>query len=380
MGGDVNMTDQDLAFSICIPNYNYENYIRSTIESVLRQKYCEYEILISDNASTDASVEVASSFQDPRIRVRVNRWNVGFAGNLDKAARMAVGQRMIMLSSDDLAAPNALSTYAGLVAALAPEKREKTVITGARTWIDASGKHLGVAGADMKLWRDAVEDPELSAAAGARVLRVDAGKLLKRALLLMRTPCPFVSTCYPRSLYEAVEGYGGGRMINPDKWFVWKLLTVADEVIFVDEPLFHYRWHGQNQAAQQQKSGALKHLVDEYANTLEATSEMLAKAGITREEMVAAFIEEDVALRGLEQVARGNRPFARRALSFGKAVYPREVGRNWKARGLQALLWLGPAGTMLARAARGKAVKSWARQHGGSGERLLRADAHRGAA
>ena len=104
-----------MKFSICIPNYNYERYLGRTIASVREQQDVDLEILMSDNASTDGSVALAQSFGDPRIQVHVNAVNVGFAGNLDRAARMATGEWMIMLSSDDLARPGALTTYRGVI-------------------------------------------------------------------------------------------------------------------------------------------------------------------------------------------------------------------------------------------------------------------------
>ncbi len=94
-----------MRFSVCIPNYNYERFLGRTIQSVRDQMGAEFEILVSDNASTDRSMDIVRGFADPRIRWRVNRCNVGFAGNLDRAARLAEGERMIMLSSDDLMRP-----------------------------------------------------------------------------------------------------------------------------------------------------------------------------------------------------------------------------------------------------------------------------------
>ena len=112
-----------MKFSICIPNYNYERYLGSTIRSVLEQADVDLEILLSDNASTDGSVALAQSFGDPRIQVRVNAVNVGFAGNLDRAARLATGDWLIMLSSDDLALPGALASYRRLIEALGSGSR-----------------------------------------------------------------------------------------------------------------------------------------------------------------------------------------------------------------------------------------------------------------
>ena len=66
------MINQGPSFSICIPNYNYAQYIGQTIESVLNQTYQNFEIIVVDNASTDNSVEVVKAFIDPRIKLYKN--------------------------------------------------------------------------------------------------------------------------------------------------------------------------------------------------------------------------------------------------------------------------------------------------------------------
>ena len=67
--------------------YNYERFLGRTIQSVRDQTGAESRFSVSDNASTDRSMDIVQGFADPRIRWRVNRCNVGFAGNLDRAAR-----------------------------------------------------------------------------------------------------------------------------------------------------------------------------------------------------------------------------------------------------------------------------------------------------
>ena len=134
-------------------------------------------------------------------------------------------------------------------------------------------------GIDRRLW-PAEPDAALSAAIGAPVYRQVAASLLRRSFEQLRIPLPFVATCYPRHLYERVEGYGGGNLINPDKGFAWKLLAVADEAFFIDRPLFVYRVHANNQAALQRESGALKHLIDQYRATFDTAPEILERAGL----------------------------------------------------------------------------------------------------
>jgi len=167
----------------------------------------------------------------------------------------------------------------------------------------------------------------------------------------MHNPFNFAATCYPRSLYESVEGYGGGRLINPDKWFNWRLLNRAQSAYFVDRSLFSYRWHPDNQSAAQLRAGALKYLADEYANTLEIDDSMLAQARVTRDELIAAFVRHDVADHGLATLARGDRRRARRILGFGTACYPAVTRKDRHALALRGLLALGPVGARLAEAA-----------------------------
>lgn len=89
---------------------------------------------------------------------------------------------------------------------------------------------------------------------------------------------------------RAVEGYGGGRLINPDKWFHWKLLSVTETAYFVDNSLFAYRWHPSNQTALQEATErVMKYLVDEYVSTLEIDADLLKSVNLTRDEFIAGF-------------------------------------------------------------------------------------------
>ena len=99
-------------FSVCIPNYNYARYVGETIRSVLDQTYPHFEVVVVDNASTDASLDVIRSFHDPRIRVFANRYNIGFAPNLQKATAYARNEYLNLLSADDVMRPDALERYA----------------------------------------------------------------------------------------------------------------------------------------------------------------------------------------------------------------------------------------------------------------------------
>src|SRR5207247_9314969 len=63
--------------SVCVPVYNAERWLAGALESAVAQTYEELEIVVADNASTDASAEIASGFDDPRIRVERSRETIG---------------------------------------------------------------------------------------------------------------------------------------------------------------------------------------------------------------------------------------------------------------------------------------------------------------
>lgn len=347
-----------IALSILIPNFNYARYIGATIESVLVQATSEHEIVVCDNASTDDSIEVVRRYVDERVRLAVNPCNVGFAANLERVAQLARGRRMLLLSSDDRMKPDAIATYAALERALGP-RAERSVWGSSISVIDSNGAVTGHVAPDPKLWRDSPVDPELSARVGYPVRGVPAQDMLRRSLQLLRSPLAFATTCYPRALHDAVGGYSGGRLMNPDKWFLWKLLGEAERIYVIDHPLFEYRVHDGGQAPQEQRSGALKHLTDQYVATFQLSDALLKRAGLTRDELAAAFVEQDVALRGFLALAQGKRLTALRSVHFGIAAYPTQARANLKVWLLRGLLALGPVGTEVARRARGFAEARW---------------------
>ncbi|HEX3760842.1 MAG TPA: glycosyltransferase family 2 protein [Kofleriaceae bacterium] len=355
-----------VALSVMIPNFNYGRYIGETIESVLAQEIApdqpQFEIVVCDNASTDDSVSVVRSYGDPRIRLAINPCNVGFSANLERVAAMARGRRMLLLSSDDRMTLGALAAYERLEEALGP--RADTSVWGSSTAvIDSSGQRTGVQfEPDPKCWRDCKDEPELSKAVGFPVRSISAAVLLRRSLELLRSPLPFLTTCYPRALHDAVGSYAGGRLMNPDKWFLWKVLSAAETVYKIDHPLFEYRVHDAGQGPQELRSGALKHLADEYIATFNLPEEVLRKAGMQREQLAEAFIEQDIALRGLLALSQGRRRTARRGIDFGRAAYPELLRANRKVWALRALLMLGPVGTRVAAALRERIEQRWKEQ------------------
>lgn len=94
------MTEGPLV-SICMPLWNKEAYIGEALSSCLNQTYKNIEVLVSNNCSTDKSLEIIAAFNDPRVKVYTNPQNMGGMYNFRKVFTYATGKYMTYLSADD---------------------------------------------------------------------------------------------------------------------------------------------------------------------------------------------------------------------------------------------------------------------------------------
>ena len=339
-----------IRFSVCIPNFNYANYLRLTIASVLAQTYPHFEIIVADNASTDDSVRVVESFNDPRIRLVVNRYNVGFSANLDRASETAKYEYMLLLSSDDLMQPDALATYAKVLQSQGDQAR-MTVLTSAIDVVDSDGNLIGVSYRSRGSLFYQELDPQGAAEISWPDLPVESTPglvALRETLRAKHSPAVFLATCYSRALYGQVEGYHNSYRMFPDGHFLNKLLSQDPVLVYVPQRLFSYRVHPQNQTANEAATGALKYQVDAYMLTVETPSDVLQEIGMQRHELVQVFIEKAIMKTGLQAIAAGHWVKAFRCLAFGFASYPGASLRQFKTYVLAGLLLLGPLGWWLA--------------------------------
>ena len=88
--------------SIGIPSYNHEKYISDTITSILNQTFQNFEIIITDDGSSDNTVEVIKNFSDPRIKLFVFEENQGACKAINNCIINSKGEYFAIISSDDV--------------------------------------------------------------------------------------------------------------------------------------------------------------------------------------------------------------------------------------------------------------------------------------
>jgi glycosyltransferase involved in cell wall biosynthesis len=109
-----------MLISVCIPTYNGEKYLVACVESILRQTFKNFELLIVDDSSSDNTLQIAQDYEklDNRIRVVSNKQNLGLVGNWNRCIELAKGEWIKFVFQDDWMALNCLEK---MVSAIGPK-------------------------------------------------------------------------------------------------------------------------------------------------------------------------------------------------------------------------------------------------------------------
>jgi glycosyltransferase involved in cell wall biosynthesis len=103
--------------SICIPTFNGEKYLRECLDSCISQQYPNYEIVICDDGSTDATVEIIEGYakRNAAIRFFKNDRNKGLVGNWNHCIQMARGEWIKFVFQDDYITADCLREFAAAI-------------------------------------------------------------------------------------------------------------------------------------------------------------------------------------------------------------------------------------------------------------------------
>nr|WP_321369256.1 glycosyltransferase [uncultured Draconibacterium sp.] len=92
-----------------MPVYNSEKYIDEAIQSILNQAYKNFELIVVEDGSEDKTYEKLKLYDDARIRIIKNQYNIGLAASLNRAMKLAKGKYIARMDADDLCIKNRFS-------------------------------------------------------------------------------------------------------------------------------------------------------------------------------------------------------------------------------------------------------------------------------
>lgn len=229
--------------SVCIPVYNAEPFIEETLRSVTAQTYSNWELIITEEGSTDGTQETIKRFlreaNDPRIKFHVNETRLGVAGNWNRGLELAQGKYVKILCADDSLEPACLERQVAML-----EEHPSAVMAAcARRIINGEGRLLfkrdGMRREGLIPGREAIE----------ACFRAATNPIGEPTMVLLRA--------------SSMQGID---WINPSMGYCveiefWLRLLQRGDLVYTQEALASFRVHGKastQQLEQQAKADFLR--------------------------------------------------------------------------------------------------------------------------
>ncbi len=224
------MSGSDVTVSVVVCTYNGEKYLREQLQSILDQTRPPDEIIISDDGSTDSTLQIVAEFASPNGVAQTPVWRMetrttplGVSGNFASALAKARGEFIALADQDDVWEPDRLKV--GLT-----QFRSGILLAHSDALlVDSAGRSIGQLMETLRLTRRERRELTVGKALDANLRRnlvTGATVMLRRSLLKSALPIP--------------EGW------IHDEWLA--LLAAAQGgVSFCPECLIRYRQHGDNQ-------------------------------------------------------------------------------------------------------------------------------------
>lgn len=220
-----------LWLSVLIPTYNGEDYLPSTLDSIILQDDPNIECIIVDDQSTDSTPSLIRAYTDKlpiKTAPRSNRGN--WPANTNQALSVARGEYICILHQDDIWLKDRLQILKNL-----SEKYPDINLFLHPSWfIDAKGKRLG-------LWRCPLPNyPFL----------VDAGLMMER--LLVQNFISMPGHMIKREIALKVGGLDE-ELLYPSDWDFWLKISSFGKIMYYPKPLSEYRLHQVSQTVVRSK-------------------------------------------------------------------------------------------------------------------------------
>lgn len=104
------MLDKQPYISVGMPVYNGDRFLTEALDSILAQTFSDFELIVSDNGSTDKTQEICQEYmaRDPRIQYYRNEQNLGASWNQNRVFQLSMGEYFKWAHHDDVCAPQLL--------------------------------------------------------------------------------------------------------------------------------------------------------------------------------------------------------------------------------------------------------------------------------
>lgn len=194
--------------TVVIPAYNAMVYLPETLDSVLRQTFTDFEVIIINNGGTDHIVDWASTITDPRVKL-ISQENKGVAGARNTGILNAQGEYIALLDADDLWEPTKLEKQVKCL----DLKLEVGLVYTWTLLIDKQGKSTGVvadANVEGYVWEHLLLGDVIGSGSSAMVRRSCFDKVGLFDTELFIEDCDMwvrIASCYPIAVLKEILVY-----------------------------------------------------------------------------------------------------------------------------------------------------------------------------
>jgi len=206
------------SFSVIIPLYNKEPYIKRALETVLNQTYDNFEMIIIDDGSTDEGVRIVSSIHDTRIKV-FSQMNSGVSAARNRGALLAKNQYLAFLDADDTWEPNFLQEISNLI----DEFPYAGIYATNNNFIYPSGKVMLESFSDLFNGKN------------SGIIEDYFGLFAK----IQKSPFSNSNLCIPKKIYDEFGGYKEGVKLTEDS-DLWCRIALKYDIAYNIRPLANY--------------------------------------------------------------------------------------------------------------------------------------------
>lgn len=215
--------------SVVVTSYNHAEYLDERMESLLRQTYRNFEIVVVDDCSTDGSVDVLAKYRGiPRVNIVIQDNNRGYAYTSNLGVSLCRGEYVVFAECDDYSEPDQLeSLYDGIMRSDSP-----VVVFSKSFMVDETGKVTG----DDFYFRD---DNFRKFCATDALIPAET----MRYFLMFSCVIPNMSAAmFRKSCFDKIGGLSPQYRACAD-WDFWCRMVQEGDFFYVARPLNNFRSH-----------------------------------------------------------------------------------------------------------------------------------------
>ena len=220
--------------SVIMSVYNGEHFLEESIHSILNQTFSDFEFIIINDGSKDASEKIILGFKDDRIRYIDNKINIGLIASLNKGLKLAKGQYIARMDDDDISLPTRFEKQVQYL-----DKNQNTFVLASKLVI------INENGYEVDSW------PEDLSAVSVNEIK----QLLPKINCIGHPTVMMRSDCLRNTNYS-------DKLKHSEDWGLWlNLLSNDFEIAKLNEVLLKYRVHKKSTTVSINKYGVEKKII-----------------------------------------------------------------------------------------------------------------------